>query len=424
MSLQQSTDVTIYCADIARRAKAASRQMVSLSTDIKNRWLLESADRLVSKASDVLIANERDLAQSDFFGLTAAEKDRLKLTSERVDQIAQGLREVASLSDPIGEVLEGSNRPNGLEVRKVRVPLGVVFFIYESRPNVTADAAAIAVKSGNAIILRGGKEAANSSAAIIEILRGAAVDTGVPFDAVQLISTPDREAVGQLLKRSDCIDVVIPRGGASLIRRVVSEATMPVLKHFDGNCHVYVDRYANLDMALRIIENSKCQRMGVCNAMESLVVHAAIAEQFLPRLERELEKYAIQFRGDKRCIDIIPSAIEATEQDWSQEYLGPIMSVRVVQSLEEAIEHINQYSSRHTDAIVTDRMDMAQKFVREVDSSAVIVNASTRFNDGGQLGMGAEIGISTDKFHARGPCGLKELTTYKFVIQGNGHVRS
>jgi glutamate-5-semialdehyde dehydrogenase len=365
-----------------------------------------------------------DMAKSDAFGLTDAEKDRLRLTSDRVSQIAKGLRDVAALPDPIGEVLEGSIRPNGLEVRKVRVPLGVVFFIYESRPNVTADAAAIAIKSGNAIILRGGKEAASSSAAIIDVLRGVAVDIGVPFDAVQLISMLDREVVGQLLKRSDCIDLVIPRGGESLIRRVVSEATMPVLKHYDGNCHVYVDRYANLDMAIRIIENAKCQRMGVCNAMESLVVHASVAEQFLPRLEKELSKYAIQFRGDKRCVDIMSTAIEATEQDWSQEYLGPVMSVRVVQSLEEAIDHINQYSSRHTEAIVTDRVDVAQKFTRAIDSSAVMVNASTRFNDGSQLGMGAEIGISTDKFHARGPCGLKELTTYKYIVQGNGHVRS
>lgn len=424
MSLQESIDITSYCADIARRAKVASRQMVSLSTDIKNRWLLESAMRLENKVSDLLLANDMDMAKSDAFGLTDAEKDRLRLTSDRVSQIAKGLRDVAALPDPIGEVLEGSIRPNGLEVRKVRVPLGVVFFIYESRPNVTADAAAIAIKSGNAIILRGGKEAASSSAAIIDVLRGVAVDIAVPFDAVQLISMPDREVVGQLLKRSDCIDLVIPRGGESLIRRVVSEATMPVLKHYDGNCHVYVDRYANLDMAIRIIENAKCQRMGVCNAMESLVVHASVAEQFLPRLEKELSKYAIQFRGDKRSVDIMPTAIEATEQDWSQEYLGPVMSVRVVQSLEEAIDHINQYSSRHTEAIVTDRVDVAQKFTRAIDSSAVMVNASTRFNDGSQLGMGAEIGISTDKFHARGPCGLKELTTYKYIVQGNGHVRS
>lgn len=424
MSLQESTDITLYCADVARRAKIASRQMVSLSTDTKNEWLLQSAHRLERRVTDLLAANEVDLAKSDSFGLTDAEKDRLRLTADRIAQIAQGLRDVASLPDPVGEVLEGSVRPNGLEVRKVRVPLGVVFFIYESRPNVTADAAAIAIKSGNAIILRGGKEAAYSSAAIIDVLRGAAVDIGVPFDAVQLISMPDREVVGQLLKRSDCIDIVIPRGGEGLIRRVVSEATMPVLKHYDGNCHVYVDRYANLDMAVRIIENAKCQRMGVCNAMESLVVHATVAEQFLPRLEKELAKYSIQFRGDKLCLDIMPTAIEASERDWSQEYLGPIMSVRVVQSIDEAIDHINQYSSRHTEAIVTDRVDMAQKFSREIDSSAVMVNASTRFNDGGQLGMGAEIGISTDKFHARGPCGLKELTTYKYIVQGNGHVRS
>jgi glutamate-5-semialdehyde dehydrogenase len=301
--------------------------------------------------------------------------------------------------------------------------LGVIFFIYESRPNVTADAAAIAVKSGNAIVLRGGKEAANSSRALVDILRGAASDMGLPIDAIQLIETNDRSAVGHLLQLDEYIDLVIPRGGEGLIRRVVSEAKMPVLKHYDGNCHVYVDAAADLGKALRIVENSKCQRMGVCNAMESLVVHQSIAAQFLPQLEQHLRPYHIEYRVDEKAMPMLADCKMATESDWSKEYLGPIMSVKVVENLDDAIEHINRYGSKHTDAIVTQDPEVARKFQREIDSSAVVVNASTRFNDGGQLGLGAEIGISTDKFHARGPCGLKELTTYKYVVVGDGHIR-
>jgi glutamate-5-semialdehyde dehydrogenase len=298
-----------------------------------------------------------------------------------------------------------------------------VFFIYESRPNVTADAAAICVKSGNAVILRGGKEAAHSSRAIVDLLSQAAQKHGIPADAVQLVSTADREAVGHFLALDEYIDVAIPRGGEGLIRRVTDEARMPVIKHFAGNCHVYVDAAASLEMAEQLVVNSKCQRLGVCNACESLLVHAAVAERFLPRIAQALAEHDIELRGDERCREIITTAQAATDEDYFAEYLGPILSIRVVDSLAEAIGNINRYGSHHTDAIVTSNLQSARQFVAQVDSSAVMVNASTRFNDGGQFGLGAEIGISTDKFHARGPCGLRELTSYKFVVYGDGHIR-
>lgn len=412
-----------YCNDVALRAQRASRQLSCISTAVKNRWLLTAAAALEAKVLEIIEANEKDLAKADEYGLTSAQKDRLKLSQNSIGQIASGLREVAALPDPVGEVIEGSTRPNGLQIQKKRVPLGVIFFIYESRPNVTADAAAIAIKSGNAIILRGGKEAAHSSTVIADILRAAAEKTGVPLDALQYVNTTDREAVGHFLKLNDQIDLVIPRGGEALIRRVAAEATMPVLKHYDGNCHVYVDEHADIDKALKIVENSKCQRMGVCNTMESLLVHRSIAEKFLPRLHTQLSSYDIEYRGDELTRSLIPSAVTATEDDWGREYLGPIMSVKVVDSIDEAIEHIHRYSSKHTESIITKCLQAADKFTQEVDSSAVMINASTRFNDGGQLGMGAEIGISTDKFHARGPCGLRELTSYKYIVRGDGQVR-
>ena len=424
MAAAIETELASYCASVSSRARAASQLLAGLSGDIKNRWLIESAKQIEKASTQIASANAVDLANAPQYGLSDAEIDRLKLTPDRILQIASGLREIASLPDPVGEVIEGSTRPNGLQISKIRVPLGVVFFIYESRPNVTADAAGIAVKSGNAIILRGGKEASHSSQAIVEIMQSAAVDCGVPVDAVQLVNTTDREAVGQFLKLSQWIDLVIPRGGESLIRRVVAEATMPVLKHYDGNCHIFVDRNADVEMSIRVIENAKCQRMGVCNALESLVVHADLADRFLPLLAEKLASHSIEIRGDKEVQRLIPTAMAATESDWSREYLGPTLSICVVKSLDAAIEHINKYSSRHTDAIMTTDLAAARRFVTLVDSAAVVVNASTRFNDGGQLGLGAEIGISTDKFHARGPCGLRELTTYKYVIYGDGHIRN
>ncbi|MEK6239480.1 MAG: glutamate-5-semialdehyde dehydrogenase, partial [Planctomycetales bacterium] len=314
-------------------------------------------------------------------------------------------------------------RPNGLQVNKIRVPLGVIFFIYESRPNVTADAAALCVKSGNAVILRGGKEALHSNQAVAELLASAAKETGLPEHAVQLVGTTDREAVGQFLGMSDLIDVTIPRGGEGLIRRVAAEAKMPVIKHFAGNCHVYVDASADCDLATRIVVNSKCQRMGVCNAAESALVHVDQAASFLPALAAALAEQGVEIRGDARTRSLAPDVSPATEEDFATEYLGPVLSVAVVDSLDQAVRHINRYGSGHTDAIVTQDLKASREFVARVDSSAVIVNASTRFNDGGEFGLGAEIGISTDKFHARGPCGLKELTSYKYVVQGDGQLR-
>ncbi len=417
-------DLAAYCAGVSSRARAASNLLGGIAGAVKNGWLVESAKRIEQSIDAIVAANRVDIGHADQYGLTLAEIDRLQLTPDRIVQIANGLCEIAALPDPVGEVIEGNTRPNGLQISKIRVPLGVVFFIYESRPNVTADAAAIAIKSGNAIILRGGKEAIHSSRAIVELLQSAAVDVGIPIDAVQLVETTDRAAVGHFLKLSQWIDLVIPRGGESLIRRVVSEATMPVLKHYDGNCHIYVDKHADLCMSLRVVENAKCQRMGVCNALESLVVHREIAKEFLPALATRLALLKIEIRGDEETRRWIPQAVPASQDDWSREYLGPILSVCVVESLDLAIEHINRYGSRHTDAIMTADLASARRFVTLVDSSAVIVNASTRFNDGSQLGLGAEIGISTDKFHARGPCGLRELTTYKYVVYGDGHVRN
>ena len=424
MTTAETPSLKSYCLDVAERAHRASRQLSTLSTEVKNRWLLQSADALLQHEAEIQKTNTLDLQAAAGFGLTDAEVDRLRLTSDRIAAIAKGLREIAALPDPIGQVIEGFRRPNGLQIIKRRVPLGVVFFIYESRPNVTADAAAICVKSGNAVILRGGKEAAHSSAAIVEILNKTAAEVGLPADAVQLVSTADRDAVGHFLGMHELIDVTIPRGGESLIRRVASEATMPVIKHYDGNCHVYVDRDANLDQAVEIAVNSKCHRMGVCNACESLLVHRDVADAFLPQIAAALAQHDVEIVGDPQTCQRIPAASAATEADWSTEYLGPKISVRVVDDLESAIEHINRYGSHHTDAIVTKDLAASERFTDAIDSAAVMVNASTRFNDGGEFGLGAEIGISTDKFHARGPCGLTELTSYKYVVNGQGQVRS
>jgi glutamate-5-semialdehyde dehydrogenase len=419
-----ASDLTKYCVETAMAARSASRRLASLDTSVKNLWLKESADALILAAGDLIAANQKDLAAATQFGLTDAQIDRLRLDEDRIAGIAEGLRSVATLPDPVGEVLDGFTRPGGLRILKRRVPLGVVFFIYESRPNVTADAAAICVKSGNAVILRGGKEAMHSSLAIVQVLQSVAARVGLPANAVQLVSTTDRNAVGQFLKMDHCIDVTIPRGGEGLIRRVASEATMPVIKHFDGNCHVYIDDTADAAMAVNVIENAKCQRMGVCNACESLVVHRDVVSTILPRVAERLRIRGIEMRADDRAASMIGDALPATEEDWHTEYLGPTISIKVVDSIDDAIEHINRYGSHHTDAIITGSLTAADQFTTEVDSSAVMVNASTRFNDGGVFGLGAEIGISTDKFHARGPCGLRELTSYKYVVHGDGHIRA
>lgn len=405
------------------RAKRAAAAMVQVSGAQKIDWLRRSARLLKERTALLAEANQLDLAAAPGFGLTDAQTDRLRLTPDRIAAIATALDEIALLPDPVGEIMHSTVRPNGLEVRKVRVPLGVIFFIYESRPNVTADAAALCVKAGNAVILRGGKEAAHSSAAIVALLNEAAAATGIPGDAVQLVATADREAISHFLNMPEYISVCIPRGGEGLIRRVSAEAKMPVIKHFTGNCHVYLDRSADPDMAERIVVNAKCQRMGVCNAAESLLVHRDAAEALLPRIGKALAARGVELRGDEATRRWLPEAGAATEEDYYKEYLGPTISVKVVGSLDEAIEHINRYGSQHTEAIVTRDLDAARQFTARIDSSAVMVNASTRFNDGGEFGLGAEIGISTDKFHARGPCGINELTSYKYVVYGAGHVR-
>ncbi len=418
-----TTDIPAYCRAVAQRAQAASRKLAVTTGAAKIAWLQKSAALLRSETAKILTANEQDLAAAPGYGLTPAAIDRLKLTPARVEEIASGLEQVASLPDPVGAVISSTVRPNGLRIDKVRAPLGVVFFIYESRPNVTADAAAICVKGGNAVILRGGKEAIHSSQAIVALLAQVASECGIPTDAVQLVSTTDRAAVGEFLKLGELIDVAIPRGGESLIRRVTAEATMPVIKHFDGNCHVYLDESADAEVAEAIVINSKCHRLGVCNAAESLVVHRAAAERLLPKIGAALQKQGIEIRGDQHVCQLVRDAQPASEADYRTEYLGPIISAVVVDTLEAAIEHINRYSSKHTEAIVTSDLASAERFAAEIDSAAVMINASTRFNDGGEFGLGAEIGISTDKFHARGPCGIEELTTYKYVVHGTGQIR-
>jgi glutamate-5-semialdehyde dehydrogenase len=411
-----------YSRRLGERAKRAAIPLRGISTAIKNDWLLRSADRLMQRMAWVLEANARDVAMAEESGLSAASIDRLLLLPERIESMVGALRAIAAMPDPVGEFLGGGVRPNGLQVQKVRVPLGVIFFIYESRPNVTVDAAAIAIKSGNAILLRGGKESLHSSTALVAILEETARVAGLPEHAIQFVETPDRNVVGELLQLDQWIDLVIPRGGEGLIRRVVAEARMPVLKHYSGNCHVYIDEDADLGMATRIVVNAKTQRMGVCNAAESLLVHRAISLSFLPVVAEALRSRGIELRGDPEVVALI-GGVPATEADWSTEYLGPILSIRLVDSLEEAIDHIQRYGSHHTDAIVSQDIARAGRFARQVDSAAVMINCSTRFHDGGELGLGAEIGISTDKLHARGPCGLQELTTYKYIVTGEGHVR-
>ena len=412
-----------YCTTIAQNAKQASTALQLCSTELRNQWLDQSALAIRENVATILAANALDIAAAPSFELSDAQVDRLSLDDERVESIATALEAIALLPDPVGETISSSVRPNGLEVTKVRFPLGVVFFIYESRPNVTADAAAICLKSGNAVILRGGKEAAHSSKAIVDVLIKVAEDLGIPEHSLQLVSTTDRDAVGFLLQQSDSIDVAIPRGGAGLIHRVVAEAKMPVMKHFDGNCHVYIDQHANLQMAVDIVVNSKCQRMGVCNACESLVIHEQVAAEAIPVITQALLQHGITIHGDSLTCEIVPDAIIATDEDYGREFLGPEISIKVVANVDSAIKHINLYSSGHTEAIVTDDEAAASLFSRAIDSSAVMINASTRFNDGGEFGLGAEIGISTDKFHARGPCGLQELTTYKYIATGTGHIR-
>lgn len=417
-------DLKTYCREVASKAQVASGRLAAVSGEMKNNWLLQCADELSNRRDDILASNLRDLDAARLNGLAPAMIDRLTLTEKTLCEMATALREIAMFPDPIGKVIDSNVRPSGLHVQKVRVPLGVIFFIYESRPNVTTDAAAICVKSGNAVILRGGREAIHSNLALARVLAETAVRAGLPENAVQLLETTDRMAIDEFLHLPQYVNVAIPRGGEQLIRRVTSEAQMPVIKHFAGNCHVYIDKDAEPDLAEKILINSKCQRLGTCNTTESLVVHLDAAKTLLPRLVDALRLRGVEVRGDTRTCSLIPDVIPACDDDFYKEYLAAIISVCIVDTIEEAIDHINRHSSGHTESIVSRDISAIRKFTTCIDSSAVMVNASTRLNDGGIFGLGAEIGISTDKFHARGPCGINELTSYKYVVYGEGHVRS
>jgi glutamate-5-semialdehyde dehydrogenase len=417
------TEIRLKMENMGRQARDAAFILAKTSTDVKNRALAAMAEVIMDNASFLKQENEKDLYYSRGIGLSSAMLDRLTLSDASLEGITKGLREVASLQDPVGKISSMWRRPNGLLVGKMRIPLGVIGMIYESRPNVTVDAAALCLKSGNAVILRGGSEAINSNLALAKIIDEVLKKFSLPGDAVQVVPMTDREAVYELLQLEEFIDVIIPRGGEELIRAVVRDSRIPVIKHYKGVCHVYVDEDADLDMAIRIIMNAKTQRPGVCNAMETLLVHEKIASGFLPLVAQELREAGVIIRGCPKTRVILPEADSATEQDWSREYLDLILSVRVVGDLDAAIDHIENYGSLHTDAIITENYSRAQRFIQEVNSSAVLVNASTRFNDGFELGLGAEIGISTTKLHAFGPMGLEELTTTKFIVYGNGQVR-
>jgi glutamate-5-semialdehyde dehydrogenase len=416
-------DVTSYMKGVGRAARAASRAMAKASTAAKNTALLAMAQGIRAGRDALLAANAADVAEAKANGLDAAMLDRLTLTAKGVETMALGLEQVAALADPIGEITDMKRRPTGIQVGKMRVPLGVVGIIYEARPNVTADAAALCLKSGNAAILRGGKEAIRCNQAIAACVRAGLAAAGLPETAVQVIETTDRAAVGLLVTMPEYVDVIVPRGGKGLIERISKEARVPVIKHLDGNCHVYVDDAADPAKALKIVENAKTQRYGTCNTAESLLVARAIAAAQLPALARMLIAKGVEIRGCDETQALVPAAKAATDEDYYTEYLAPIISVKVVADVGEAIAHINQYSSAHTEAIVTENYSHAMRFLREVDSSSVMVNASTRFADGFEYGLGAEIGISTDKFHARGPVGLEGLTSQKWIVLGDGEVR-
>ncbi len=416
-------DVTAQVTGKARAAKEAARALALASARAKNDALQQMARGLEEKTGLVLDANRSDLARARSAGLASAFMERLTLSESRLEEMAAGLRQVAALPDPVGETVEAWRRPNGIEISRVRVPLGVVGFIYESRPNVTADAAGLCLKSGNAVLLRGGSEALESNTAIAQVLAKAVEKTGLPADSVQVVDTADRAAVLTMLTLDRFIDLIIPRGGEEFVRLVTERSTVPVLKHDKGLCHVYVDASADLDMAVAIAVNAKAQRVSVCNTMETLLVDAAAASRVLPKVAARLREAGVEVRGDERTRALVPGAIPATEADWDTEYLDYIVAVRVVDGLDAAIDHIRRHGSGLAEAIVTSDLRNARRFTREVDAAAVLVNASTRFVDGSQFGMGAEMGISTSRLHARGPVGVRELTTTKFIVMGDGQVR-
>ncbi len=404
-------------------AKAASSKMNRLSLGEKNTGLTAVADALVRQADEILTANEKDIDNAIEAGMKESLIDRLRLTTERIDGMAEGLRQVVTLADPVGEVISMKTTPNGLQVGQKRVPMGVIGIIYESRPNVTADAFALCFKTGNAVILRGGSDAIYSNMAIVKVIREALAGAGLPKDAIQLLEDTSRETAQKFMQMNQYIDVLIPRGGAGLIRTVVEKSTVPVIETGTGNCHVYVDEYADLQMAVDIIVNAKTQRLGVCNACESLVIHKEVAQQAIPMICEALYAHGVEIRGDERAISYDDKMVPATEEDFGTEYLDKIISVKVVDDIDEAIEHINHYNTGHSESIVTKNYDNSMKFLNEIDAAAVYVNASTRFTDGFEFGFGAEIGISTQKLHARGPMGLLALTSTKYIILGNGQVR-
>jgi glutamate-5-semialdehyde dehydrogenase len=406
-----------------KKAKEASRILANTSTDIKNKALLNIARKLEESLEKIISINNKDMSAGKEAGLAKSLLNRLELNEKRINSMAKGLREVVQLEDPVGEVIGIKRRPNGLEVGKIRVPLGVIGIIYEARPNVTVDVAGLCLKAGNAVLLRGGSEAFKSNQVLTEIIQEAVAEEGLPGESVQLVQTTDRAAVEAMFKMNGYLDVLIPRGGAGLIKRVVRESSVPVIETGVGNCHVYVDASADIDMALRIVYNAKTDYPAVCNAAETLLIHKNIAEKFLPVISKKFFENNVELRGCPKSRKIVPDIKKATEDDWYEEYLDYIMAVKIVDSIDDAINHIYKYGSKHSESIVTSSYNDANKFLKEVDAAAVYVNASTRFTDGGEFGMGAEIGISTQKLHARGPMGLKELTSTKFIIRGNGQIR-
>ena len=418
------TDVVAYMRELGMRARAASRHMARANTGQKNAALQAIAKAIIASRAALLDANKQDLEAGRKNGLDAALLDRLELNEARIDAMAEGLQQIASLPDPVGEVEDMKYLPSGLQIGKMRVPLGVIGIIYESRPNVTADAAALCLKSGNAAILRGGSEAFHSNQAIAHCVRQGLAEAGLPAEAVQVIEVTDRSAVGELITMSEFVDVIVPRGGKGLIERVSNDARVPVIKHLHGVCHVYIDDKADFDKAVAVAVNAKTQRYGTCNTMETLLVADAIAAQILPVLAEQYEKKGVELRGCEKTCTLISSAIPATEADWDEEYLAPILSIRVVDDMDAAIDHIHRHSSGHTESIMSEDISRARRFISEVDSSSVMINASTRFADGFEYGLGAEIGISTDKIHARGPVGLEGLTSQKYIVIGDGHIRT
>jgi glutamate-5-semialdehyde dehydrogenase len=410
--------------EICTRAKAVSIELAKLSSETKNKALRQMAEALIANASNILLANRKDINAAKARGLKAALLERLALDQRKIENMARSLHEVSELPDPVGEVINTWTRPNGLIIAQVRVPLGVVGIIYESRPDVTSDSAGICLKSGNAVILRGGSDAINSNVTIGKILRSALKTNGVPEDAIQVVNSPERSLVEEFMQMRQFVDVLIPRGGAELIRSVVEKAKVPVIETGTGNCHIYVEEDADLEKAIPVIVNAKVQRPGACNAAEKLLIGEKIASGFLPRVVKALRAKSVEIRGDEWTLRLVPDAIRATEEDWYREYLDLVIAIKVVRDIDEAIEHINKYGSKHSDAILTSSFEKAQRFLKEVDSAAVYWNASTRFTDGNQFGLGAEIGISTQKSHARGPMSVQHLTSTKYIVVGNWHSRS